>query len=85
MRDRHQPNPDVRLIAALASADFVLLPIQLDQQAMNGVHGLLNHDRVGVREIRAVLNPNLQLIGLLPTMVEPTLFQKANFVKMIHG
>ncbi|MFM2058246.1 MAG: hypothetical protein RLY71_2631 [Pseudomonadota bacterium] len=82
------PNPDIRVIAALASADFVLSPIQLNQEAMDGVSGLLNHERVGVRKIKAVLNPKLQLIGLLPTLVEPTPFQKANFVQIIeqyHG
>ena len=31
------PNPDIRVIAALASADFVLSPIQLNQEAMDGV------------------------------------------------
>jgi chromosome partitioning protein len=76
------PNPDIRVIAALASADFVLSPIQLNQEAMDGVSGLLNHDRVGLRKIKAVLNPKLALIGLLPTMVEPTPFQKANFVQV---
>lgn len=78
------PNPDIRLIAALASADFVLSPIQLNQEAMDGVSGLLNHDRVGLRKIKAVLNPKLALIGLLPTMVEPTPFQKANFVQVVQ-
>lgn len=78
------PNPDIRVIAALASADFVLSPIQLNQEAMEGVHGLLNHDRVGVRKIKAILNPKLHLIGLLPTMVEPTPFQKANFVQIVQ-
>ena len=78
------PNPAIRLIAALASADFVLSPIQLNQEAMDGVHGLLNHDRVGVRKIKAVLSPKLQLIGLLPTMVEPTPFQKTNLVQVIQ-
>ena len=81
--DTH-PNPDIRLIAALASADEVLSPIQLNQEAMDGVQALLNHDRVGVRKIKAVLNPKLQLIGLLPTMVEPTPFQKANFIQVIQ-
>jgi len=76
------PSPDIRLIAALASADFVLSPIQLNQEAMEGVNGLLNHDRAGVRKIKAVLNPKLQLIGLLPTMVEATPFQKANFLQI---
>lgn len=78
------PNPDIRVIAALASAEFVLSPIQLNQEAMDGVSGLLNHDRVGLRKIKAVLNPKLALIGLLPTMVEPTPFQKANFVQVVQ-
>ena len=78
------PNPDIRVIAALASADFVLSPMQLNQEAMDGVSGLLNHDRVGLRKIKAVLNPKLALIGLLPTMVEPTPFQKANFVQVVQ-
>ncbi len=78
------PNPDIRVIAALASADFVLSPIQLNQEAMDGVSALLNHERVGLRKIKAVLNPKLTLIGLLPTMVEPTPFQKANFVQIVQ-
>ena len=78
------PNPDIRLIAALASADFVLSPIQLNQEALDGVTALLNHERVGLRKIKAVLNPRLQFIGLLPTLVEPTPFQKANFVQVIE-
>ncbi len=78
------PNPDIRVIAALASADFVLSPIQLNQEAMDGVGALLNHDRVGVRKIKALLNPKLQLIGLLPVMVEPTPFQRANFVQIVQ-
>jgi hypothetical protein len=78
------PNSDIRVIAALASADFVLSPIQLNQEAMDGVSGLLNHERVGLRKIRAVLNSKLVLIGLLPTLVEPTPFQKANFLQVIQ-
>jgi chromosome partitioning protein len=78
------PNPDIRVIAALASADFVLSPIQLNQEAMDGVSGLLNHERVGLRKIKAVLNPKLSLIGLLPTLVEPSPFQKANFLQVVQ-
>ena len=37
------PNPDIRVIAALVSADFVLSPIQLNLEAMEGIGGLLNH------------------------------------------
>ncbi len=80
--DTH-PNPDIRLISALVSADFVLSPIQLNQEAMDGVFGLLNHERVGLRKIKAVLNPKLHLIGLLPTLVEVTAFQKSNFQQVV--
>ena len=79
------PNPDIRVIAALASADFVVSPVQLNQEAMSGVNMLLNHERVGIRRIKAVLNPKLQLVGLLPTMVEPTPFQKANYVQVVQA
>ncbi|NUZ09095.1 ParA family protein [Piscinibacter koreensis] len=78
------PNPDIRVISALASADFALSPIQLNQEAMDGVAGLLNHERVGLRKIKAVLNPKLTLIGLLPTLVEPTPYQRANFVQVVQ-
>jgi chromosome partitioning protein len=77
------PNPDIRLISALASADFVLSPIQLNQEALDGVAALLNHQRVGLRKIKVVLNPALNFIGLLPTLVEATPFQKANFAGLI--
>ena len=78
------PNPDIRLIAALASTDFVLSPVQLTQEALDGLSALLNHERVGLRKIKAVLNPKLRLIGLLPSMVEATPFQKANFVHVVQ-
>jgi len=78
------PNPDIRIIAALVSADFVLSPIHLNQEAISGVSALLNHPRVGVRKIKAVLNPKLHLTGLYPTMVEATPLQKENFMQLIQ-
>lgn len=78
------PNPDIRMIAALASADCVLSPIQLNQEALDGVHALLNHPRVGVRKIKNMLNPKLHLIGLLPVMVEVTPFQRENFLQLVQ-
>ena len=76
------PNPDIRLIAALASTDHVLSPIQLKQEAMDGVAALLDHERVGLRKIKAVLNPKLRLLGLLPSMVEATPFEKINLIQV---
>jgi len=81
--DTH-PNPDIRLIAALATGDFLLSPIQLNAEAIEGVRALLHHPRVGFHKIKALLNPKLTLIGLLPTLVEPTPFQKANFLHLVQ-
>jgi chromosome partitioning protein len=74
------PNPDIRYAAALIASDYVLAPIQLNQEAIDGVAGLRNHYRYGYLNIKAKLNPKLTLIGLLPNLVEATPFQRANFM-----
>ncbi|MEY2170746.1 MULTISPECIES: ParA family protein [unclassified Rhodanobacter] len=72
------PNPDIRQLASLVVADFVLSPIQLNQEAIDGIGDLLNHDSIGIRKIQATINPKLKLIGILPNLVEPTPFQREN-------
>lgn len=76
------PNPDIRYAAALITGDFVLSPIQLNQEAIDGIGSLLNHSRYGYRKIKQAINPKLELIGILPNMVEPTPFQRANFAQL---
>ena len=76
------PNPDIRQLASLVVADYVLSPLQLNQEAIDGIGSLLNDDMIGVRKIQATLNKKLQLIGMLPNMVEPTPFQKENFAEL---
>lgn len=73
------PNPDIRQLSALVVSDYVLSPLQLNQEAIDGIGDLLNHDTIGIRKIKAVINPKLNLIGILPNMVEPTPFQRDNF------
>lgn len=73
------PNPDIRQLAALVVSDFVLSPLQLNQEAIDGIGQLLNNERLGIRKIKAKINPRLELIGILPNMVEPTPFQRENF------
>lgn len=73
------PNPDIRQLASLVVSDFVLSPIQLNQEAIDGIGDLLNHDTIGIRKIKAAINPKLELIGILPNLVEPTPFQRDNF------
>lgn len=73
------PNPDIRQLASLVVSDFVLSPLQLNQEAIDGIGDLLNHENIGIRKIQATLNKKLQLIGILPNIVEPTPFQRDNF------
>jgi len=73
------PNPDIRLVSALVVSDFVLSPLQLNQEAINGIGDLLNHDNVGIRKIKSTINKKLDFIGILPNLVEPTPFQRDNF------
>jgi chromosome partitioning protein len=69
------PSPDIRLMAVLVSADFVLSPIQLNQEAVDGIGALIKD----VHKVKTALNPSLELIGLLPNLVQGTPFQKKNF------
>jgi chromosome partitioning protein len=73
------PNPDIRQLASLVVSDYVLSPIQLNQEAIDGIGDLLNHDAIGIRKIKATINKKLELIGILPNLVEPTPFQRDNF------
>ena len=72
------PNPDIRYGVALVVSDFVLSPIQLNLEALEGIGELLNHARYGVTKIKAAINAKLELIGILPNMVEATPFQRDN-------
>ncbi len=71
------PTADLRTVYAQSVADFMLSPIQLNQEAVEGVAETINGRR-GVRRIQATLNPSLQFIGILPNMVEHTPLQQAN-------
>ena len=79
------PNPDIRYAAALITSNFVLSPIQLNQEAIYGIGALLTHQRYGYRKIKAALNPGLELIGILPNLVEPTPFQRGNFKLLVES
>lgn len=76
------PNPDIRYAAALVNGDFILSPLELNQEAIDGIGSLLSHKRYGYRKIKEVVNPKLELIGILPNKVEPTPFQKGNFEQL---
>lgn len=77
------PNPDIRQLSALVVSDYVLSPLQLNQESVNGVGDLLNHPTVGFNRIKKAINKKLVLLGVLPNMVEPTKFQQDNFTLFI--
>lgn len=79
------PNPDIRYAAALICADCVLSPVQLNQEALDGIGALLYHSRYGVHKIKARINPKLELLGLLPNLVEATPFQRHNLVQLVSA
>ena len=70
--------PDIRRTAALCCAQYVVSPIQLNQEAIDGIGDLMGN----IKRIQRI-NPKLQLIGILPNMVEAKPFQKANFEQIV--
>lgn len=60
------PSLSVLTVNALVAADSVLIPIQCEYFALEGLSGLLNT----VEQIRSTINPRLQIEGLLRTMYD---------------
>lgn len=77
------PSDDLRVLLALTVADLVLSPIQLNQEAIEGIVKTLRGTR-GVERIREKFNPSLRFLGIVPNMVEATPLQKRNFVEVLE-
>lgn len=60
------PSLSVLTVNALVAADSVLIPIQCEYYALEGLSGLLNT----VEQVRSTINPKLQIEGLLRTMYD---------------
>lgn len=63
------PSLGLLTVNALAAADAVLIPVQCQFFALKGLAALL--ETVG--SVQKRLNPNLQVLGVLPTMAENTI------------
>ena len=61
------PSLGFMTVNALVSADFLIVPLQCEYFAMEGLGYLLNT----VKLVKARLNPELALGGILPTMFDP--------------
>ncbi len=61
------PSLNMLTVNALVASDSVLIPMQCEYYALEGLTALLNT----IERIKAVLNPNLEIDGLLRTMYDP--------------
>jgi chromosome partitioning protein len=60
------PSLGLLTINALTTADVVLIPVQCQFFALKGLAALLET----IQSVKKRLNPNLQILGILPTMAE---------------
>lgn len=61
------PSLNMLTVNALVASDSVLIPMQCEYYALEGLTALLNT----IEKIKAVLNPQLEIDGLLRTMYDP--------------
>ena len=80
------PAQDIRVTMALALSDFVISPIQLAQESIEGMRDTLSSSR-GVLRIKGTVNPALDFLGFLPNQVKSTPKQKEALAELgkTHG
>jgi chromosome partitioning protein len=61
------PSLNLLTVNALTAADSIMIPMQCEYYALEGLTALMNT----VRKVREALNPRLQIEGLLRTMFDP--------------
>lgn len=61
------PSINMLTVNALTAADGVLIPMQCEYYALEGLSSLLNT----IEQVRDSVNPDLEVYGLLRTMVDP--------------
>lgn len=76
------PSLSMLTINALAAADGVIIPMQCEYYALEGLTDLVN----SIQRIAQALNPNLRIEGLLRTMYDPrnTLAQQVSAQLLQH-
>jgi chromosome partitioning protein len=73
-----KPSTDVRLLTALNVTSQVLIPIDLNQEAVDGIATVYNV----VQAVKSTTNPDLAIMGILPNKVEQKSLQQANFAEL---
>lgn len=59
------PSMGILLTNALVASDFVLIPVQTEEFSVDGLADMMQL----IQMVKAQINPNLEVAGLLPTMV----------------
>lgn len=72
------PNPDIRQITAIVVASHVLSPIQLNQEAIDGIGRLFEN----IKKLKQI-NKKMVFLGLMPNLVEATPFQRNNLAELV--
>ena len=74
------PAMGLRMVAALAAANYVISPIELQAYSIDGIAAMLKT----IYGIRQKLNPGLQFLGMLPSRVNAhSPAQKANMTALL--
>jgi len=75
------PGKSYLSLSALVASDYVLIPLQTHYLAMQGLMRILDD----VRKIKNGLNPHLEILGILPTMVQPNTNIARTILKTVQG
>lgn len=59
------PSMGILLTNALVTSDYVLIPVQTEEFSVDGLEDMMQL----IQMVKAHINPHLEIIGLLPTMV----------------
>jgi len=68
-------------INALAASDYVLIPVELTYLSMQGFDALMNV----ILEIKRNINPNLKILGILPTKYDARLNTVKRSIKVLES
>jgi chromosome partitioning protein len=74
------PGKSYLSLSALVASDYVLIPLQTHYLAMQGLARILDD----VRKVKKGLNPSLEVLGILPTMVQPNTNISKTVVKNVR-
>lgn len=72
---------DIRALSAMIACDALISPLELNQEGVSGAVALLDDPQAGISAVMR-LNPELDFLGFLPSLVGTTDFQTSN-LKMV--